>query len=82
MYICMCKYFSIIGILFTCSTLLVFPYTVPADIHRSIQHVSLCNVPVDMLPRLFLWFSQVNHFQCRGIYLAVQCACMYSVAGA
>ena len=28
----------------------------------SVQHVTLCHVPVDVLPRLFLWFSQVKHF--------------------
>ena len=68
--------------MFTCSTLLLFPYPVPADIHGSVQHVTLKCVPVDVLPRLFSWFSQVKHFECHGIRppLKVQCVHMYSVA--
>ena len=68
--------------MFTCSTLLLFPYPVPADIRGSVQHVTLCNVPVDVLSRLFLWFSQVKHFECHCIRppQQVQCVHMYSVA--
>ena len=68
--------------MFTCSTLLLFPYPVPAEINRSVQHVTLGFVPVDVLPRLFLWFSQVKHFECRRIHppQEVQCVHMYSVA--
>ena len=75
--------------MFTCSTLLLFPNPVPADIHGSVQHVTLHNVPVDLLPRLFLLFSQVKHltsqvkhFECRDIHppQEVQCVHMYSVA--
>ena len=68
--------------MFTCSTLLLFPYPVPADIHGSVQHVTLCNVPVNVLPRLFLWFIQVKHFECHYIRSPqeVQCVHMYSVA--
>ena len=68
--------------MFTCSTLLLFPYPVPADIHRSVQHVTLGHVPVNVLPRLFLWFSQVKQFECRHIHppQEVQCVHMYSVA--
>ena len=68
--------------MFTCSTLLLFSYPVPADIHGSVQHVTLCNVPVDVLPRLFLWFSQAKHLACHDIHppLEVQCVHMYSVA--
>ena len=68
--------------MFTCSTLLLFTYPVPADIHGSVQHVTLHYVPVDVLPRLFLWFSQVNHLECRYIRppQEVQCVHMYSVA--
>ena len=53
----------------TCSTLLLFPYPVPADIHRSVQlqHVTLWHVPVDVLLRLFALFSQVKHFECHAI---------------
>ena len=53
--------------MFTCSTLLLFPYPVPADIHGSVQHVTLEWVPVDVLPKLFLWFSRVKHLECRHI---------------
>ena len=53
--------------MFTCSTLLLFPYPVPVDIHISVQHVSLQFVPVDVLSRLFLWFSQIKHFECHSI---------------
>ena len=68
--------------MFTCSTLLLFPYPVPADIHGSVQHVTLKYVPVDVLPRLFLWLSQVKHLECHYIYppQEVQCVHMYSVA--
>ena len=68
--------------MFTCSTLLLFPYPVPADIHGSVQHVTLCLVPVDLLLRLFFWFSQAKHLVCHNIYppQEVQCVHMYSVA--
>ena len=54
----------------------------PADIHGSVQHVTLGGVPVDVLPRLFLWLSQVKHLECRYIRppQEVQCVHMYSVA--
>ena len=54
--------------MFTCSTLLLFPYPVPAEIHRSVQHVTLERVPVDVLPRLFLRFSEAKHFECTSIH--------------
>ena len=68
--------------MFTCSTLLLFPYPVPADIHGSVQHVTLWNVPVDVLSRLFVWFSQVKHLECHDIFppQEVQCVHVYSVA--
>ena len=68
--------------MFTCSTLLLFPYPVPGDIHGSVQHVTLWDVPVDVLSRLFLWFSQAKHFECPNIHppQEVQCVHMYSVA--
>ena len=46
----------------------VCPIDVPADIHGSVQHVTLGGVPVDVLPRLFLWFSQVKHLECTSIH--------------
>ena len=69
--------------MFTCSTLLLFPYPVPADIHGgSVQHVTLEWVPMDVLSRLFLLFSQVKHLECHHIWppREVQCVHMYSVA--
>ena len=68
--------------MFTCSTLLQFPFPVPADIHGSVQHVTLSRVPVDVLSRLFLLFSQAKHFECNVIHppQEVQCVHMYSVA--
>ena len=67
--------------MFACSTLLLFPYPVPADIHASVQHVTLMGVPLDALPSLFLWFRQAKHFVCHSILLPqeVQCVHMYSV---
>ena len=53
--------------MFTCSTLLLFPYSVPADIHGSVQHVTLWGVPVDVLPKFFLLFSQAKNFECTSI---------------
>ena len=66
----------------TCSTLLLFPYPVPADIHGSVQHFALNHVPVDVLSRLFLWFRQVKSFECHTIHppQEVQCVHTYSVA--
>ena len=66
--------------MFTCSTLLLFPYPVPADIHGSVQHVTLWYVPMDVLLRLFLWFSQAKHFECHHIRRPqeVQCVHMHS----
>ena len=68
--------------MFPCSTLLLFLYPVPTDIHRSVQHVTLGGVPVDVLPKLFLWFNQAKHFECHGIRppQEVQCVHMYSEA--
>ena len=55
----------------------------PADIHGSVQRVTLRYVPVDVLLRLFLWFNHVKHLQCHSIHpplKKVQCVHMYSVA--
>ena len=68
--------------MFTCSTLHLFPYPVPADAQGSVQRVSLKRVPVDVLPKLWNWFSQVKQLKCHGIHppQEVQCVHMYSVA--
>ena len=82
-YVCRCVYMQYIHmyILFTCScsTLLLFPDLAPADVHGSIQRVSLHKVPVDVLPRLLRWFSQAKHLACHDIHppQEVQCVHMY-----
>ena len=53
----------------------------PADIHRSVQHVTLENVPVDVLPRLFLWFSQAKHFECHHIDPPQEVVCAHVQCG-
>ena len=61
MRMCKVKYVYI-GIVFTCSTLHLFPYPVPANVQGGVQHVVLHNVPVDVLFKL--WFSQAKHLMC------------------
>ena len=55
------------------------PYLAPADVHGSIQRVSLHKVPVDVLPKLLRWFSQAKHLACHDIHppQEVQCVHMY-----
>ena len=69
-YVSLCVHAVHMYILFTCScsTLLLFPYLAPADVHGSIQRVSLHKVPVDVLPRLLRWFSQAKHLACHDIH--------------
>ena len=76
-----CTY-TYVGIVFTCSTLHLFPYPVPTDAQGSVQRVSLKRVPVDVLPKLWSWFSQVKQLECHDIHRQqeVQCVHMYSVA--
>ena len=76
MYTHLCKC-MLIGIVFTCSTLLLFPYPVPAGIHRNVQHVSLCYVPVDVLPRVLKWFSQAKHLECFNISPPQEVQCVH-----
>lgn len=40
---------------------------VPEDIHGSVQCVTLRHVPVDVLPKLLIWFSHVKHLECQVI---------------
>ena len=64
------------------------PYQVPGDSHGSVQHVTLLNVPVDVLAKLVSWFNPVKHLECNHIQpprdsyppREVQCVHMYSVA--
>ena len=74
--------YTYVGIVFTCSTLLLFPYPVSADSHGSVQHVTLKFVPVDVLARLLSCFNQVKHFNCCYIHppREVQCVHSHSVA--
>ena len=82
-YVSLCVHAVHMYILFTCScsTLLLFPYLAPADIHGRIQRASLHKVPVDVLPRLLRWFSQAKHLAiaCHDIHppQEVQCVHMY-----
>ena len=52
------------------------------QIFTEVLNMLLRNVPVDVLLRLFLWFSQAKHFECRYIHSPqeIQCVHMYSVA--
>ena len=70
-----------VGIVFTCSTLHLFPYPVPAGDQGSIKHLSLECVPVDMLANMFTLFSTVKELKCECIFSPqeVQCVHMYSV---
>ena len=60
--------YTYIGIVFACSTLHPFPYLVPADAQGIVQHVILRLVPVDVLPKLWSWFSQVKQLECHDIH--------------
>ena len=72
MYVC---------ILFTCSTLHLFPCPVPAGDQGSGQHLSLWGIPVDVLTELLSFFSEMKELKCRSIHppQEVQCVHMYSV---
>ena len=70
-----------VGIVFTSSTLLLFTYPVPADIQGSVQHVTLRYVREDVLPRLFMWFSQVKHLECHDIPPLQEVQCVHMCLG-
>ena len=73
--------YNYVGIVFTCSTLHLFLYPVPAGGQGSVQHLSLWHVTVDMLTNMFTLFSTVKELEC--VYIRppqkVQCVHMYSV---
>ena len=73
--------YNYVGIVFTCSTLHLFPYPVPACGQGSVQHLTLEGVPVDMLANMFTLFSTVKKLECEYIHppQEVQCVHMYSV---
>ena len=60
----------------------VSPYPVPADAQRSVQHVTLnCvtleKVPVDVLPKLWSWFSHVKQLECHDIRPPQEVLCVH-----
>ena len=73
--------YNYVGIVFTCSTLHLFLYPVPAGGQGSVQHLTLTGVPVDMLANMFTLFSTVKEVECDDIRppQEVQCVHMYSV---
>ena len=66
----------------TCSTLYLFPYSVPASDQGSVQHLTLRGVPVDVFINLLSYFSEVKELKCHSIRPSqeVQCVHMFSVA--
>ena len=57
-----------VGIVFTCSTLHMFLYPVPAGDQGSLQHLTLWSVPVDVLANMFTWLSTVKELECHYIH--------------
>ena len=57
-------------------------YPVPAGDQRSLQHLTLKQVPVDIFINLLSLFSEVKELECDSIHppQEVQCVHMYSVA--
>ena len=80
MRLCEVKYVYV-EIVFTCSTLHLFPYPVPAGGQGSVQHFTLKVIPVDVLVNMFTLFSTVKELKCEYICSPqkVQCVHMYSV---
>ena len=81
---CLCEFkYVYVGIVFTCSTLHLFPYPVPAGGQGSIQHLSLWDVPVDVLANMFTWFSAIKELECQFIHppQEVQCVHMHVQCG-
>ena len=52
-------------------------YPVPADAQGSVQHVTLGNVLVDVLPKLWSWFSQVKQLECHCIHPPQEVQCVH-----
>ena len=52
-------------------------YPVPADAQGSVQHVTLNGVPVDVLPKLWSWFSQVKQLECHRICPPQEVQCVH-----
>ena len=52
-------------------------YPVPADAQGSVQHVTLNGVPVNVLPKLWSWFSQVKQLECHRICPPQEVQCVH-----
>ena len=52
-------------------------YPVPADAQGSVQHVTLECVPVNVLPKLWSWFSQVKQLECHLIRPPQEVQCVH-----
>ena len=80
--LCEVKYVYV-GIVFTCSTLHLFPYPVPAGDQGSVQHLTLRGVPVDVFINVLSYFSEVKELKCDSIHPPqnVQCVHMYMQCG-
>ena len=78
--LCEVKYVYL-GIVFTCSTLHLFSYPVPAGDQGSVQHLTLRGIPVAVFIKLLSFCSEVKELKCQSIHppQKVQCLLMYSV---
>ena len=67
---------------FTCLSLHLFPYPVPAGDQGSVEHLTLWRVPLDVFVNLLSFYSEVKELKCHSIRppQLVQCVHMYSVA--
>ena len=66
---------------FTCLSLHLFSYLVPAGDQGSVKHPTLWHVPVDVFISLLSLLSEVKELKCLSIHppQEVQCVHMYSV---
>ena len=71
-----------VSMVFTCLSLHLFSYPVPAGDQGSVEHLTLWRVPVDVFINLLSYFSEVKKLQCLAICppQEVQCGHVYSVA--
>ena len=71
-----------VSMVFTCLSLHLFSYLVPAGDQRSVEHLTLWSVPLDVFINLLSYFSEVKELKCYSIHppQEVQCVHMYSVA--
>ena len=71
-----------VSMVFKCLSLHLFSYLVPAGDQRSVEHLTLRHVPVDVVINLLSFFSEVTQLECHSIHAPqeVQFVHMYSVA--